>query len=51
MEKRMYALQAELTVRTSKSEVAKLQAALEEKENCLKSALAGKETLKVTWLH
>ncbi|XP_078250754.1 centromere-associated protein E isoform X2 [Pogona vitticeps] len=46
MEKRMYALQAELTVRTSKSEVAKLQAALEEKENCLKSALAGKETLK-----
>ncbi|KAJ7327081.1 hypothetical protein JRQ81_016840 [Phrynocephalus forsythii] len=46
MEKRIHILQTELTVRTSKSEVAKLQAALEEKENCLKNALAGRETLK-----
>ncbi|XP_067324724.1 centromere-associated protein E isoform X3 [Anolis sagrei] len=45
-EKRIAILQSELNVRTSKSEVPKLKAALEEKENCLRSALKEMETLK-----
>nr|XP_060635132.1 centromere-associated protein E isoform X2 [Anolis sagrei ordinatus] len=45
-EKRIAILQSELNVRTSKSEVPKLKAALEEKENYLRSALKEMETLK-----
>ncbi|KAH0615891.1 hypothetical protein JD844_026494 [Phrynosoma platyrhinos] len=45
-EKRIAILQMELSVRTSRSEVPRLKAALEEKENCLRIALTEMETLK-----
>ncbi|KAF7252705.1 3-hydroxybutyrate dehydrogenase type 2 [Varanus komodoensis] len=45
-EKRITVLEMQLKARASRSEVAKLQATLEEKENCLKNALLEKQTLK-----
>ncbi|XP_034298093.1 centromere-associated protein E isoform X1 [Pantherophis guttatus] len=45
-EKTIATLQMKLKVRGSRSEVIKLQAALEEKENCLRNALSERETLK-----
>ncbi|XP_062992506.1 centromere-associated protein E [Elgaria multicarinata webbii] len=45
-EKRIAILEMELKVRSSRSEVAKLQAALDEKENCLRQALSERQTLK-----
>ncbi|XP_060088631.1 centromere-associated protein E [Heteronotia binoei] len=45
-EKRIAVLEMELKVRASKSEVCRLRAALEEKENCLTSTLVENQTLK-----
>ncbi|XP_013920380.1 PREDICTED: centromere-associated protein E [Thamnophis sirtalis] len=45
-EKTIAILEMKLKVRGSRSEVIKLQAALEEKENCLRNALSERETLK-----
>ncbi|KAJ6668847.1 hypothetical protein lerEdw1_012333 [Lerista edwardsae] len=45
-EKRIAILEREMKIRASKSEVVRLQATLEEKETCLRSALAEKQTLQ-----
>ncbi|XP_063166802.1 centromere-associated protein E [Candoia aspera] len=45
-EKIIATLEMKLKVRASRSEVVRLQAALEEKENCLRNALIERETLK-----
>ncbi|XP_053113451.1 centromere-associated protein E isoform X2 [Hemicordylus capensis] len=45
-EKRIAMLENELKVRASKSEIVQLKTTLEEKENCLRSALVEKQTLK-----
>ncbi|KAG8134457.1 hypothetical protein E2320_007579 [Naja naja] len=46
-EKTIAILEMKLKVKASRSEVIKLQAALEEKENCLRNALSEREALKV----
>ncbi|XP_039206622.1 centromere-associated protein E isoform X1 [Crotalus tigris] len=45
-EKIIATLEMKLKVRASRSEVVRLQTALEEKENCLRNALSERETLK-----
>ncbi|XP_026548157.1 myosin heavy chain, muscle-like [Notechis scutatus] len=45
-EKTIAILEMKLNVKASRSEVIKLQAALEEKENCLRNALSEREALR-----
>ncbi|XP_026547022.1 coiled-coil domain-containing protein 73-like, partial [Notechis scutatus] len=49
-EKTIAILEMKLNVKASRSEVIKLQAALEEKENCLRNALSEREALRVLYV-